>query len=553
MRKITTFNTIIWLFLGSLQLNAAECVGVQMDNQGLVTNIVPLYRSPVLTECGGVDKMPMSQISAGERLTKYVVDLKKSPSAIEKEMERLQSLPPMNIPIKSCPLYGAISLCAEAANMNYVAPPKDEFRDTVTLKVHASPYEILKMLSEHHGLGMQYDRNMWHFFRINENELVTRKYQLLYNNQEIVKVASPSLNKTIKSSSNSFMGCNSGSGDNSGTFSVNTQVIVNEIKQILELPTTGLEATIEGGGSVNYFSNISSPSLTGTGKEQNAPKGKVLYISDTNELMIVATRQQHSYIQSYLESVDQPQRLIKIEAKFVETCMDPKTEMGIDWSGVSGARVALNNVSGDLVKGGWPATSILSASDMAVQFNFIKTDSNSTIVQDPQVVTTNNRKVSLKSVVQQPIESANNNQMTSGGSNSTSTIDYLEIGTIIDVFPQIMAGSIVGFEPESVQLSISIVVSSIVGEKEIRGNPYPVVSSRTYDYSVIIPSGYTLAIGGLSESNHTTSETRLPILGDIPVLGHAFRSKKDKQTRRNLVAYITPTILDSKSREIAKK
>ena len=188
---------------------------------------------------------------------------------------------------------------------------------------------------------------------------------------------------------------------------------------------------------------------------------------------------------------------------------------------------------------------------VAVQFNFIKTDSNSTIVQDPQVVTTNNRKVSLKSVVQQPIESANNNQISLSGGNSTSTIDYLEIGTIIDVFPQIMAGSIVGFDEESVQLSISIVVSSIVGEKEIRGNPYPVVSSRTYDYSVIIPSGYTLAIGGLSESNHTTLETKLPILGDIPVLGHVFRSKKDK-TRRNLVAYITPTILDCKAIEITK-
>lgn len=169
-----------------------------------------------------------------------------------------------------------------------------------------------------------------------------------------------------------------------------------------------MEVTFEHGGSVECFSKMSSPSLAGVAREQDSPRGKVLYISDTNELMIVATRQQHSYIQSYLESVDQPQRLIKIEAKFVETCLDPKTEMGIDWSGISGASLTLNNTSGDLTKGVWPATSILSASDVAVQFNFIKTDSHSTIVQDPQVVTTNNRKVSLKSVVQQPIESANN-------------------------------------------------------------------------------------------------------------------------------------------------
>ena len=306
-----------------------------------------------------------------EKLTKYAVDLKKSPSIYEREMERLQSLPPTHIPIKSCPLYSAISLCAEAANMNYIAPQKDDFRETVTLKVHASPYEILKMLSEYHGLGMEFERGMWHFYRVNEQELITRKYQLLYNNQEVVKVESPSLNKTIESSASSSMCCDSGSGDGSGTFSVNTQVIVHEIRQILELPTTGLEAAIEPGGSVDGFSNISSPSLLGISRGQDSPQGKVLYISDTNELMIVATRQQHSYVQSYLESVDQPQRLIKIEAKFVETCLDPKTEIGIDWSGSSGAKLALNNVSGDLAKCSWPATSILSASDVALQFNFI--------------------------------------------------------------------------------------------------------------------------------------------------------------------------------------
>lgn len=96
-----------------------------------------------------------------------------------------------------------------------------------------------------------------------------------------------------------------------------------------------------------------------------------------------------------------------------------------------------------------------------------------------------------------------------------------------------MGSSIVGFNEESVRLSISIVVSSIVGEKEIRGNPYPVVSSRTYDYSVIIPSGYTLDIGGLSESNHTTSETRLPILGDIPVYKQKIRYENFKIERNS--------------------
>ncbi len=542
------FIIIIGYFFIILRLYAEEMVGVQMNNQGLVTKIIPFYKTPVLIDWKETE--PADPIEKAEiketKLNKYVVELKKPLSAFEKEMERLQSLPLMNIPMKSCPLHAAIRLCAEAANMSYIAPAKDDFNDSVTLKVYATPYEILTMFTEHYGLGMEYERGMWHFYKVNENELITRKYHLLYNNQAIIQIEKPELSKAKE------RGINNSNYGNVESLFVDTNVIVKEIQKILSLPTTGLEAVIEEGGSVNNFSKISTPSLESCAKGQQAPVGRVIYISDTNQLMVVATRQQHSYIQTYLESVDRPQRLIKIEAKFVETNLDPKTEMGIDWSNLSGAKLSLNSVKGDPMKSSWPPTALLSAKDMALQFYFIKTDSNSTIVQDPQVVTTNNRKVSLKSVIQQPIESANNNQNTLVGNNSTSTIDYLEIGTIINIFPQIMEGSIVDFNTETVQLNISIVVSSISGEKEIRGNPYPIVSSRTYDYSVIIPSGYTLAIGGLSECNQTVTQTRLPFLSDIPILGYVFKSKKDKQSKRNLIAYITPTILNSRSKEIER-
>ena len=539
-----------FFILSILNLNASEEAGIQVSNRGLVTKIIPMYRSPNLQEAEGIHNTNESSENRAQNFSKYKVELKKSPTNFEREIKRLESLPPMSIPIKSAPLHAAIRLCAEAANMNYIAPPVELFKEKVTLKVKTNPYEILKMLSDHHSLGMEYERGMWQFFRVNENELITRKYQLRYNNQEIIHKTPPSLNKTLDESSRNAM-CFDLNGD-SGVFSIDTNKIIYEIQKILDLPTTGLSAVVEEGGSVDNFSAISKPSLSGSKIGGYSPQGQVLYVSDSNELMVIASRQQHSYIQSYLETIDKPQRLIKIEAKFVETSRDPKSEIGIDWSGVSGAELGLSSVTGDIKKGSWPATAILSASDMKLQFHLIKTDSQTTIVQDPQVVTTNNRKVSLKSVVQQPIESANNNQTTSGTSNSTSTIDYLEIGTMIDVFPKIMSGSLKGFQGESVQLNISIVVSSIVGEKEIRGNPFPVVSSRTYDYSVIVPSGYTLAIGGLSEYNHTTTSTKVPGLGNIPLIGNAFRRKKNKQSRRNLIAYLTPTILGSNACELSK-
>lgn len=531
-----------------LNASSGELVRICADSDGQIRKILPFYRDPKL--CMGLEDPAILDLKAFDEESLVVQDVAIEKNLNEKEIEiaRLRSLPKMFIPIKNASLHSAIKLCAEAANMNYVAPRKNDFEEVVTLKVEANPYEILEMFEEHHNLGMEYERGMWKFYRVNENELITCRYQLKYNNREIVRKTPPTLNKSIESSARAAFNTSSGSGTE--VFAIDTDTIVRDIQEILELPTTGLSAVLEGGGSVGSFNEISKPTINGVGEQQSAPKGKVIYISDTNELMIVATRQQNSYIQSYLETVDKPQKLIKIAAKFVETSRDPKTEMGIDWSGVSGAKLSLSKAVEDLTTGTWPATALLSAKDMQLQFNLIKTDFRSTIIQDPQVVTTNNRRVSLKSVVQQPIESANNNQLTGGTSNNTSTIDYLEIGTIIDVFPQIMAGSIAGYEGESVQLNISIVISSIVGEKEIRGNPYPVVSSRTYDYSVIIPTGYTLAIGGLSESNYTTSETGIPLLGELPFIGYAFKNKRDKKIHRNLIAYITPTILEPKSKEI---
>lgn len=548
-----TMKNKIKIIIGSiffvLQVYANDYVGVQTDNKGLVTKIIPFYKSPTLTDWRGNDNAEISketEINKKTKLSKYVVDIKKPLSGYEKEIERLQLLPPMNIPIKSCPLHAAIRLCAEAANMSYIAPPKEHFNDKVTLKVYATPYEILIMFTEHYGLGMEYERGMWHFYKINENELITRKYQLLYNNQEIIKIDAPELSR------NSDFGIKNYHQKSNEFLFVDNNTIVKEIQKILSLPTSGLEAVIETGGSVKNFSKISTPSLLSCTKNQEAPLGKVIYISDTNQLMVVATRQHHSYIQAYLASVDRPQRLIKIEAKFVETSLDPKTELGIDWSGISGAKISLKEANANFIESLQPTTALLTTQDLSIQFNFIKTDSNSTVIHNPQVVTTNNRKVSLKSVVKQPIESSVNSQNTVTGSNATSTINFIEIGTIIDIFPQIMEGSLVDFGTESVQLNISIVVSSIAGEKEIRGNAYPIVSSRTYDYSVIIPSGYTLAIGGLSECSHIVAQSKVPLLGDIPIMGYPFRNKKDKQSNRNLIAYITPTILNSRSKEIKK-
>ena len=74
----------------------------------------------------------------------------------------------------------------------------------------------------------------------------------------------------------------------------------------------------------------------------------------------------------------------------------------------------------------------------------------------------------------------------------------------------------------------------------------PVIDTRTLDSNVLIKSGDTLAIGGLLQDEVAKGRTKVPIMGDIPVLGYLFQSRNNARTKRNLLVFVTPTILDSR-------
>ena len=74
----------------------------------------------------------------------------------------------------------------------------------------------------------------------------------------------------------------------------------------------------------------------------------------------------------------------------------------------------------------------------------------------------------------------------------------------------------------------------------------PIIDSRTLDSSVLIKSGDTLAIGGLLSDQVSKARTKVPLLGDIPLLGYAFQSHDNERHKRNLLVFVTPTILDQR-------
>jgi Flp pilus assembly secretin CpaC len=125
-------------------------------------------------------------------------------------------------------------------------------------------------------------------------------------------------------------------------------------------------------------------------------------------------------------------------------------------------------------------------------------------------------------------------------------VQYLPIGTVINILPREMADN-------TVHLDVQLTVSSIIGERSIAGNPYPIASSRVYSSPLRVQSGYTVAIAGLDEALNSNGKQAVPFLGRLPVLGELFRNRSRTHSRKNLMMFITPTLLRSNTMGVSER
>jgi general secretion pathway protein D len=135
-------------------------------------------------------------------------------------------------------------------------------------------------------------------------------------------------------------------------------------------------------------------------------------------------------------------------------------------------------------------------------------------------------------------------KVTTGGTQSGPTVDitYTNIGVILTVTPRISANS-------NIAMKISPEVSTVDEKRDVQvvaglSNTANVYAIRRIETQVMVPSGNTLVLGGLINDALFNQQTKVPILGDIPLLGYAFRSSGKKREKKNLVIFITPSVVN---------
>lgn len=307
--------------------------------------------------------------------------------------------------------------------------------------------------------------------------------------------------------------------------------------------------------------NYASPSNIVSAVQSSLTDKRSRVIADvrSSQLVLVGTEKELAEANTLIERLDSPTKQVLIEARIMETALNPKTVKGVDWTGTLQSQKlsfgnnlqknpdskAVNNTLTetlpkmlfDTAKGFNPSTAFLDADGLSATLSFLNTENHANTLATPHAVTVDNEMATLEVIDQFPVVN-----VTAGTANTTggSSVSYTNVGVKLHVTPHISANN-------SVLLKVLPEVSNFTGDKSfnVAGFPLdvPTFSSRTIDTTVLIPSGHTLVLGGLVSDSLAKSETKVPWLGDIPGLGRAFRNNKGERKKNNLIIFITPTIV----------
>lgn len=165
--------------------------------------------------------------------------------------------------------------------------------------------------------------------------------------------------------------------------------------------------------------------------------------------------------------------------------------------------------------------------------NAVRSDNSSNILSMPSIMTLDNQEAHF--LVGQEIPITTGEALSPNFDNAFRTVQRQNVGISLEVRPQINAGG-------TVKLDIRQEVSSIAGPVSSSFQDL-ILNKREFETTIIVDDGAIVGIGGLLDDNDRRTLDRIPLLGDIPVLGHLFRSRGRSRARTNLMVFIRPTIL----------
>lgn len=283
---------------------------------------------------------------------------------------------------------------------------------------------------------------------------------------------------------------------------------------------------------------------------------ETLAINPTAGLIQISDRPSaQARVERYLEGVGQTiRRQIDIEACLYDVTLNKQSQFGIDWE------QAIQTSAGALTLGGAPTIArpiggfdlapsslnlTFTGSDSRVLLKMLQEQGEVRVISKPRLRTLNNQTALIKVGTETPFFQNVSTLVPGVGSTpgasaviAQDAVTSITVGTILAITPQVG-------EDDWVSLDVSPVLTSLL---ETRVSPNksttaPVLDIKQASTLVRVRNGSTIVLGGLIQTETARSQRRIPIFGDIPVLGRLFRGGFNAQRRKELVIFITPRVV----------
>ncbi|MGC8475127.1 MAG: type II secretion system secretin GspD [Acetobacteraceae bacterium] len=296
-----------------------------------------------------------------------------------------------------------------------------------------------------------------------------------------------------------------------------------------------------GGGSGSGDRLEAAGAGQGSGAGTGAAGGiRIVADRKSNTLLFYARPAQYRMVRRLITQLDQVPEQVKIDATIAEVTLNHNLQFGLQFYSKDGSSLfSLSNLASGAVAAVYPGFnySVTSANQQAI-ISALAGITHVNVVSSPQVLVLDNQTAYFQVGAQVPVPVAQSQSQLTANAPLVSTIEYRNTGVILQVQPRISSDGLV-------ELTIDQQVSDVAPTTSSSLNA-PTFNQRQIASSVVVGDNETVALGGLISTNTNRSRSGIPLLMDIPYLGHLFSTTANSVSRTELVVLLTPHVLRSR-------
>ena len=277
-----------------------------------------------------------------------------------------------------------------------------------------------------------------------------------------------------------------------------------------------------------------------TAKLGDSSRLKISADDSNNAIVVYATPADYQQLLRVIQTLDIVPNQVLIEATIAEVSLNDDMQFGVRWylqnKSTTRPQAAsfIDNVAGSLAAAYPGFNYVFKAASAQVTISALNKVTDVNIISSPSLMVLDNKTATLQVGDQVPISTQTATNLVASNA-IVNTVSYRDTGVILSITPRINESGRVLLDIEQEVSSVSTTTSS--------GIDSPTIQQRKIKTTVLVNNGEALTLGGLIQNKKSVSRDQVPILGDIPLIGNAFKSKGDVFTKTELIIIITPKVV----------